>query len=60
MQTLSLRTKNDGMWNWEAPATNFYYGKDITRTSTGTHPAVENSGPCTIRMPAAPAGTRWI
>jgi iron complex outermembrane receptor protein len=45
MQALSLKTKNDGPWNWEAIATQFNYGKDITRTSTGLYPAAQTSGP---------------
>ena len=45
MQALSLRTKNAGPWNWEAIATNFSFGKDITRTSTGRYPAAQTSGP---------------
>lgn len=48
MQSLSLKTKNQGPWNWEAVATNFNYGKDITRTSSGLYPAATNSGPGTI------------
>ncbi len=45
MHALSLRIKNDGPWNWEAIATNFSFGKDITRTSTGRYPAAQTSGP---------------
>jgi iron complex outermembrane receptor protein len=45
MQALSLKTRNKGPWNWEAIATNFNYGKDITRTSTGLYPAAQTSGP---------------
>lgn len=45
MQALSLKTKNEGPWNWEAIATQFNYGKDITRTSTGLYPGAETSGP---------------
>jgi iron complex outermembrane receptor protein len=45
MQALSLRTKNEGPWNWEAIATNFSFGKDITRTSTGLYPLAQSSGP---------------
>lgn len=56
MQSLSLRTKNQGPWNWEALATNFYYGKDITRTSTGAYPAAQHSGPGTI---SDAGGTGW-
>ena len=56
MQSLSLSTKNEGPWNWEALATNFYYGKDITRTSTGAYPAAQNSGPGTI---SDAGGTGW-
>jgi iron complex outermembrane receptor protein len=56
MQSLSLRTKNQGPWNWEAVATNFYYGKDLTRTSTGAYPAAQRSGPGTI---SDASGTGW-
>ncbi len=44
MQALSLKTKNAGPWNWEAIVTDFSFGKDITRTSTGLYPAALTSG----------------
>jgi iron complex outermembrane receptor protein len=56
MQSLSLKTKNQGPWNWEAIATNFYYSKDITRTSSGAYPAAQQSGPGTI---SDAGGTGW-
>ncbi|RXZ39079.1 TonB-dependent receptor [Oxalobacteraceae bacterium CAVE-383] len=56
MQSLSLRAKNQGPWDWEAIATNFYYREDLTRTSTGPYPAALNSGPGTI---ADASGTGW-
>lgn len=45
MQALSLKTKNEGPWNWEASATQFSYGRDITRTSTGLYSGAATSGP---------------
>jgi iron complex outermembrane receptor protein len=45
MQALSLKSRNEGPWNWEAIATRFDYGKDITRTSTGLYPVAQTSGP---------------
>jgi iron complex outermembrane receptor protein len=56
MQSLSLRAKNQGPWDWEAIATNFYYREDLTRTSTGAYPAALNSGAGTI---ADASGTGW-
>lgn len=56
MQSLSLRTKDQGPWNWEAIATNFYYGKDLTRTSTGLYPDAQTSGAGRI---ADAGGTGW-
>lgn len=44
MQALSLKTKNAASWNWEATATHFNYGKDITRTSTGPYAVAQTSG----------------
>ncbi|TFW10017.1 TonB-dependent receptor [Oxalobacteraceae bacterium OM1] len=56
MQALSLRSKNAGAWNWEAVATRFDYGKDITRTSTGAYPGARTGGPGRV----TDAGdTRW-
>ncbi|HEY4074367.1 MAG TPA: TonB-dependent receptor [Herbaspirillum sp.] len=56
MQSLSLHAKNQGPWDWEAIATNFYYQEDLTRTSNGPYPAALNSGPGTI---ADASGTGW-
>ena len=56
MQSLSLRAKNQGPWDWDAIATNFYYREDLTRTSNGSYPAALNSGPGTI---ADASGTGW-
>jgi iron complex outermembrane receptor protein len=56
MQALSFRSRNEGPWNWEAVATHFEYGKDITRTSTGAYPAARTGGPGRI---ADAGGTRW-
>jgi iron complex outermembrane receptor protein len=56
MQSLSLKTKDQGPWNWEAIATNFYYGQDLTRTSTGLYPAAQTSGPGRI---SDAGGTGW-
>jgi iron complex outermembrane receptor protein len=56
MQSLSLRTRNEGPWNWEAIATNFYYSKDLTRTSTGAYPAARDAGPGTV---SDASGTGW-
>jgi iron complex outermembrane receptor protein len=56
MQALSLKSRNEGPWNWEATASHFSYGKDLTRTSTGPYPAAQNAGPGRI---ADASGTRW-
>jgi iron complex outermembrane receptor protein len=56
MQSLSLRARDQGPWDWEAIATNFFYREDLTRTSTGSYPAALNSGPGTI---ADASGTGW-
>jgi iron complex outermembrane receptor protein len=56
MQSLSLKTKDRGAWSWEAIATNFYYGKDLTRTSTGLYPNAQSGGAGTI---SDASGTGW-
>jgi iron complex outermembrane receptor protein len=56
MQSLSLKTKNQGPWNWEAIATSFYYDKDLTRTPTGLYPTAQTSGPGRI---SDASGTGW-
>ncbi|WP_330987142.1 TonB-dependent receptor plug domain-containing protein [Herbaspirillum lusitanum] len=54
MQSLSVRSKTQGVFDWEAVAGNFSMSKDLTRASTGLYPAAQNGG----NTPAAPAGTR--
>jgi iron complex outermembrane receptor protein len=56
MQALSLKTRNEGPWNWEAVLTHFNYAKDVTRTSTTPYPAAQNAGAGRI---ADASGTSW-
>jgi iron complex outermembrane receptor protein len=56
MQALSLKTRNDGPWNWEAVLTHFSYAKDLTRTSTTAYPAGQSSGAGRI---SDAGGTSW-
>jgi iron complex outermembrane receptor protein len=45
MQSLFVKTKTQGTWDWEAVVSNFQYAKDITRTSTGLYPNAQTGGP---------------
>jgi iron complex outermembrane receptor protein len=45
MQSVSLKSSAQGPWNWEAVASHFSFGKDVTRTSTGLYPAAQTGGP---------------
>lgn len=56
MQSLSLRAKDQGAWDWDATASNFYYGRDLTRTSTGLYPAAQTTGAGRI---SDAGGTGW-
>jgi len=56
MQSLAVRSKTQGTWDWEAVASSFYVAKDQTRTSTGAYPAAQNGGAGTI---ADASGTGW-
>ncbi|MDB5839383.1 MAG: Outer rane receptor protein mostly Fe transport [Herminiimonas sp.] len=56
MQSLSIRTRTQGPWNWEAVASRFRFQKDITRTSTGLYPAAQSGGPGRV---ADAGGTGW-
>ncbi|WP_034293957.1 TonB-dependent receptor [Herbaspirillum sp. RV1423] len=56
MQSLAVRSKTQGAWDWEAVASNFYVARDVTRTSTGAYPAAQSGGPGTI---ADAGGTGW-
>ncbi len=56
MQSLAVRSKTQGAWDWEAIASSFYVAKDQTRTSTGAYPAAQNGGAGTI---ADASGTGW-
>jgi len=57
MHNLSLKTKDPGVWNWEASASYFDFAKDLTRLSTGLYPAAQNGGAGRI---TDAAGTGWI
>lgn len=56
MQSLSLRTKTQGEWDWETNVSQFYGARDLTRTSTGPYPAAQYGGAGTI---ADAGGTGW-
>jgi len=56
MQNLALKSKTQGVWDWEASAGSSYVAKDQTRTSTGAYPAAQNGGAGTI---ADAGGTGW-
>jgi len=56
MQALSLQTKSQGPWNWQALVTDFRYGTDLTRTSNGAYPDAKDGGAGTI---ADMGGTGW-
>ncbi|MFL9880877.1 TonB-dependent receptor [Herbaspirillum rhizosphaerae] len=56
IQSLAVRSKTQGVFDWEAIASNFYTAKDSTRTSTGTYPAAQTGGSGTI---ADASGTGW-
>jgi iron complex outermembrane receptor protein len=56
MQALSLKSRYDGPWNWEAVLTHFNYAKDVTRTSTSPYPAGQSSG---AGRTSDASGTSW-
>jgi iron complex outermembrane receptor protein len=56
MQALSLKTRNDGAWNWESVLTHFSYAKEVTRTSTTPYPAALESG---AGRTSDASGTSW-
>lgn len=56
MQSLAVRSKTQGVFDWEAIASNLTTARDLTRTSTGTYPAAQNGGAGTI---ADASGTGW-
>ena len=56
MQSLAIKSKTQGVWDWEAMVTNFSMSKDLTRASTGSYPAAQNGGIGTI---ADASGTGW-
>lgn len=56
MQSLALRSKTQGEWDWEAMVSDSYISSDITRTSTSVYPAAQSGGPGTI---ADAGGTGW-
>ena len=56
MQSLSVRSKTQGVFDWEAVAGNFSMSKDLTRASTGLYPAAQNGGSGTV---ADAGGTGW-
>jgi iron complex outermembrane receptor protein len=56
MQALSLKTKTEGPWNWEAVLSYFNYAKDVTRTSTTPYPAAQKSG---AGRTSDASGTSW-
>lgn len=58
MQSLALRSKTQGVFDWEAIASNLYTAKDLTRTSGSAvlYPAAQSGGAGTI---ADASGTGW-
>ncbi len=56
MQSLALRSKTEGPWDWEVIGSNFNVAQDLTRTSTGSYPAAQSGGAGTI---ADASGTGW-
>ncbi|MFS0753797.1 TonB-dependent receptor [Noviherbaspirillum sp. 1P10PC] len=54
MHGLSLRSARDQAFTWEAQASNFSYGKDLVRTSTGAYGRSDAAGRITDA-----AGTGW-
>jgi iron complex outermembrane receptor protein len=56
MQSVSLKNRTQGPWDWEVVASHFSFGRDITRTSTGLYPAAQTGGPGRI---ADAGNTGW-
>ncbi|MDB5762982.1 MAG: Outer rane receptor protein mostly Fe transport [Herminiimonas sp.] len=56
MQSLSVKTRTQGPWDWEAVVSHFQYAKDITRTSTDLYPAAQTGGAGRI---SDAGGTNW-
>jgi iron complex outermembrane receptor protein len=54
MHGLSLRSARDQAFTWEAQASNFSYGRDLVRTSTGAYGRSDAAGRITDA-----AGTGW-
>ncbi|AJG22783.1 TonB-dependent receptor [Cupriavidus basilensis] len=45
MQSLKVGTRTQGLFDWEAIVSNFYYLQDSSRLSTGLYPAALTGGP---------------
>jgi iron complex outermembrane receptor protein len=56
MQAASIKTRNEGPWNWEAVLTHFNYAKDVTRTSTAPYPTAQDGG---AGRTSDASGTNW-
>jgi iron complex outermembrane receptor protein len=56
MQAASVKSKNDGPWNWEAVLSHFNYARDLTRTSTAAYPAAQDGG---AGRTSDASGTNW-
>jgi len=56
MQSLAVKTKTQGEWDWEAVASDYYYAQDLTRISTGLYPAAQEGGAGRI---TDASGTGW-
>ena len=56
MQSLSLDSKNNGAWDWNAVLSNVNYATDLTRSSTGLYPTALTSGAGRI---GDASGTGW-
>ncbi|MFX4404719.1 hypothetical protein ABTA52_20385, partial [Acinetobacter baumannii] len=56
MQSLELRSKTGGEWDWQLAASTLSASRDLTRTSTATFPAGQSGGAGTI---ADASGTGW-
>ena len=56
MQSLSLNSKNNSAWDWNAVVSNVNYATDLTRSSTGLYPTALTSGAGRI---GDAGGTGW-
>lgn len=56
MQSLELRSKTGGEWDWQLAASTLSASRDLTRTSTAAFPAGQSGGAGTI---ADASGTGW-